>query len=94
MPGYACAPRAAGAAGSDCTSNTDCAKGTNCIVNSQASGGYCATPCDTTPCPFGNACADLGIKMCERMCNLDEDCPPLLVCKQDNQAGAKVCSVP
>ncbi len=94
LPGYACAPRAAGAAGSDCTSNTDCAKGTNCIVNSQASGGYCATPCDTTPCPFGNACADLGIKMCERMCNLDEDCPPLLVCKQDNQAGAKVCSVP
>ncbi len=94
QPGYACAPRAAGTAGADCTSNADCGKGTNCIVNAQANGGYCATSCDTTPCPFGSACADLGIKMCERMCGIDEDCPPLFVCKQDNQAGTKVCTLP
>ena len=93
-PGYGCAPRPVGSAGADCTSNTDCSKGTNCIVNSQGNGGFCATACDTDPCPFGAVCTDLGIKMCQRMCSLDADCPPLFACKQDNQAGTTVCKLP
>ncbi len=94
QPGYACAPRPAGTAGADCTATTDCAKGTNCIVNAQTTGGYCATPCANTPCPFGSVCTDMGISMCQRMCSIDEDCPPLFTCLQDNQAGTKVCKLP
>ncbi len=94
QPGYACGPRPAGSAGSNCTSNADCTKGTNCIVNAQTTGGYCASPCSDTPCPFGSVCTDLGIKMCQRMCSIDEDCPALFTCKQDNQAGTTVCKLP
>ncbi len=96
QPGYACAPRPAGSAGSDCTATADCTKPTNCIVNAQTTGGFCATPCGPgdEPCPFGAVCTDMGISMCQRMCAIDEDCPPLFSCKQDTQAGTKVCKLP
>lgn len=101
LPAYGCAPRPAGSAGADCSANADCAKSssggtTNCFLNSQQNGGYCGTPCNPgdAPCPFGTVCTDIGFSICQRMCSIDEDCPPQFVCKLDTQAVSKVCKVP
>ncbi len=91
---YACAARPPGSTGSNCSIGKDC-KSLQCFTNAAQTAGFCLAKCGTAGfCPFGTICVDNGVTLCQRLCYLDEDCPPQMACKNNSQAGAKVCDLP
>lgn len=92
---YACAPAVKGKAGAWCAKPEDC-DSKKCSTNLQGTAGFCLASCDIgdAPCPFGTVCISGGISNCEKLCAVDYDCPPQMVCGNSGMASYKSCQIP
>ena len=84
--------------GDTCNQDDDCIESAFCFdPESYTSfvGGYCSKECarqgDT--CPDGSKCWDIGIELCLKECDTDEDCREGYVCSDMDEDGGKGCFV-